>query len=566
MTRRSPPRQSPRCWMTRQPLPVPVGDDCNARSTAWHVPLLLPCACTESLMNHVSRRRFLKITGAGAGVAAAAGTLGSLPGLRAARGPVEKGIRTVPTFCDLCFWKCNAIATVQRRRPLEDRGQPRRPALARPALPARHRRRRRPLRPRPPARPAAARQRPRRGEVDRGHLGRGARPRRREDAEDQGRVRPGGGRALQPRHRRRRSSSTRSRPSASPNIAAPSFAQCRGPRDVGFELTFGEAIGSPERTDIANARCLVLIGSHLGENMHNTQVQEFAEAIGSGATIIVADPRFSIAASKAKHYLPIKPGTDLALLLAWMNVLVAEGLYDQEYVAAHGFGFEAFAAEIAAVHAGVGLPRDRHRAGRDPRDRARDGAAPPGDARAPGPPRDLVRRRRAAQPRDRAAERAARQLGTQGRLLPAGQHGRARPIPTRPTRSRRRGKVDNPDHRYPFASEAITTGIREATLTGKPYPVKGWFVYATNLIQALPNEAETIRAIQALDLLVVVDVVRQRDRGLGRRRAARGHLPRALRRAERRAVPRAVRGAAPAGRRRRPPTRSRTGGSPASSR
>jgi thiosulfate reductase/polysulfide reductase chain A len=70
-----------------------------------------------------------------------------------------------------------------------------------------------------------------------------------------------------------------------------------------------------------------------------------------------------------------------------------------------------------------------------------------------------------------------------------------------------RGTVDNPGARYPFASEAISTGIRDATLTGKPYPVKGWLTYATNLIHALPNEAETIRAIEALDLLVVVDVI-----------------------------------------------------------
>ena len=49
-------------------------------------------------------------------------------------------------------------------------------------------------------------------------------------------------------------------------------------------------------------------------------------------------------------------------------------------------------------------------------------------------------------------------------------------------------KVDNPNKKYPFAHEAITTGIREATITGNPYPIKGWFVYATNLIQALPNE------------------------------------------------------------------------------
>jgi len=93
----------------------------------------------------------------------------------------------------------------------------------------------------------------------------------------------------------------------SPNIAAPSFAQCRGPREVGFRLTFGDDVGSPERTDIENAQCLVLIGSHLGENMHNTQVQEFATAVGRGASIIVADPRFSVAASKAKFYLPVKP-------------------------------------------------------------------------------------------------------------------------------------------------------------------------------------------------------------------------------------------------------------------
>ena len=70
-----------------------------------------------------------------------------------------------------------------------------------------------------------------------------------------------------------------------------------------------------------------------------------------------------------------------------------------------------------------------------------------------------------------------------------------------------KGKVDNPGHKYPFADETLTTGIREATLTGDPYPVKGWLVYATNLLNALPNEQETIRAIENLDLLVVVDVV-----------------------------------------------------------
>jgi thiosulfate reductase/polysulfide reductase chain A len=69
------------------------------------------------------------------------------------------------------------------------------------------------------------------------------------------------------------------------------------------------------------------------------------------------------------------------------------------------------------------------------------------------------------------------------------------------------GKVDNPGHKYPFAHETITTGIREATITSHPYPIMGWWVYATNLLHALPNEAETIKAIENLDLMVVVDVI-----------------------------------------------------------
>jgi thiosulfate reductase/polysulfide reductase chain A len=415
------------------------------------------------------------------------------------------GIRTVLTFCDLCFWKCNAIATVRDGVLWKIEGNPEDP-LSRGRL------------------------------CPRGTGGTGAHF-------DSDRLRAPLLRAsvrgeetwtevtwdeaLSHVARRMRKIEAEHGPEAvalfshgiggtflrhtlkafgSPNSAAPSFAQCRGPRDVGFELTFGEAVGSPERTDIRNARCLVLIGSHLGENMHNTQVQEFADAVGSGATVIVADPRFSVAASKAKHYLPVKPGTDLALLLAWMNVLVGEGLYDRDYVAAHGFGFEAFAAEIRPYTPEWAYPET----GIEPatiRETAREMAR--------HRPATLVHPGRHATwygddaQRSRAIALLNALLGSWGRkggfYQPASMNVPAYPYPPYP--KPQKGPVDNPDRRFPFASEAITTGIREATLTGKPYPVKGWMVYATNLVQALPNEAETIKAIQALDLLVVVDVV-----------------------------------------------------------
>jgi thiosulfate reductase/polysulfide reductase chain A len=67
-----------------------------------------------------------------------------------------------------------------------------------------------------------------------------------------------------------------------------------------FQATFGETIESPERTDIRDTKCLVLIGSHIGENMHNGQVQEMSDANDKGAVIITVDPRYSTVAGKSK--------------------------------------------------------------------------------------------------------------------------------------------------------------------------------------------------------------------------------------------------------------------------
>ncbi len=511
----------------------------------------------------LSRRRFLKIAGAGAGVAAAGGSVGTWL-KKGAAATLERGVRQVPTYCDICFWKCGAIATVRDGVLWKIEGNPADPLEPRPALPARHRRRRRPLRLRPPAgaaRCAAAFAARRSGPRSRGTRRSASSPRRcRRSRREHGPEAVAlfshgiGGTFL--KHTLKAF--------GTPNIAAPSFAQCRGPRDVGFKLTFGEEVGSPERTDIRNARCLVLIGSHLGENMHNTQVQEFAEAVGAGATIIVVDPRFSIAASKAKYYLPIKPGTDLALLLAWMNVLVTEGLYDKDYVAAHGFGFEAFAAEIAPFTPEWAYPET----GIEPeviRETAREMARHrPATLVHPGPPRHLVRRRHAAQPRDRAAERAARELGAEGRLLrsPSAWTCPAYPYPPYPKSEQGQGRQpgqavplrDRDDHhRHPRGDDHRPAVPDQGLvrLRHEPDP------RAAQRAGDDPGDPDPRPARRGRRH-------RQRDRRLGRRRAARGDVSRALRRAERRVVPRAVRGPAPAGRASRPPTRSPTGGSRAS--
>jgi len=133
----------------------------------------------------------------------------------------------------------------------------------------------------------------------------------------------------------------------SPNAARPSTALCTSPREEAAILTVGRAIGNHEPVDWDEARCLVLIGTHIGEDARNTMMQDLARARARGARLVVVDPRHSTAAMKADLWLPIRPGTDTALLLAWMNVLVAEDLIDREFIERWTVGFGDLAAHVA---------------------------------------------------------------------------------------------------------------------------------------------------------------------------------------------------------------------------
>ncbi len=79
-----------------------------------------------------------------------------------------------------------------------------------------------------------------------------------------------------------------------------------------------------------------------------------ARAKAAGARIVGVDPRRSPSvAAWADAWLPIRPGTDTALLLAMGQVLIAEGLLDRGFLAAHTVGFDAFAAYLTGAADGV---------------------------------------------------------------------------------------------------------------------------------------------------------------------------------------------------------------------
>ena len=47
----------------------------------------------------------------------------------------------------------------------------------------------------------------------------------------------------------------------------------------------------------------------------------------------------------------------------------------------------------------------------------------------------------------------------------------------------------------------------DATLTGKPYPIKAWVVYGQNVLESIPQRQKTLKAIEQLEFMVVVDVL-----------------------------------------------------------
>lgn len=80
-----------------------------------------------------------------------------------------------------------------------------------------------------------------------------------------------------------------------------------------------------------------------GANIHGTNIHLWPfieEARRNGARLVVIDPYKTRTAHCADWYLPIHPGTDVALALAMMHVIINENLYDREYVSKYTLGFE----------------------------------------------------------------------------------------------------------------------------------------------------------------------------------------------------------------------------------
>ena len=129
----------------------------------------------------------------------------------------------------------------------------------------------------------------------------------------------------------------------SPNVYTHAAA-CNLSKESGIQ----EATGAQNfSVDFPNTKMVVFIGRSYGDGIRPSSVKSLAGAAEGGARVVIVDPRLNNSIAFADEWVPINPGTDLALILAMSNVLINRGLYDAEYVAANSVGFDEWASAIA---------------------------------------------------------------------------------------------------------------------------------------------------------------------------------------------------------------------------
>ena len=119
---------------------------------------------------------------------------------------------------------------------------------------------------------------------------------------------------------------------------------CAEAGGVAWNLVYGKKLGTPTE-DFKLAKLIVAWGANIhGNNIHLWPMVE--QARRNGARLIVIDPYKTRTAALADWHIAIRPGTDVALALGLMHVILREGLEDRGYIAEMTHGFDRLAEQV----------------------------------------------------------------------------------------------------------------------------------------------------------------------------------------------------------------------------
>ena len=121
---------------------------------------------------------------------------------------------------------------------------------------------------------------------------------------------------------------------------------CGSGSSTGYLMTMGPTGGMDPESFAVSKYIIIWACNTMSTNLHHWPF--VAEAQKNGAKVVVIDPQRIQAAKKADWHLQPRPGTDGAMILAMMNVIISENLHDQDYIDNYTGGFEAMKKRIMA--------------------------------------------------------------------------------------------------------------------------------------------------------------------------------------------------------------------------
>jgi anaerobic selenocysteine-containing dehydrogenase len=275
---------------------------------------------------------------------------------------------------------------------------------------------------------------------------------------------------------------------------------CFWSRAVGHTIAFG-INDSMANTDFEYSECIFVIGHNPSESGRQSERRIMA-AKARGAKLIVVDPRKIPLAKEADIYTTIRPGTDCALILSMLNVIISEKLYDKEFVAKWTHGFDEFAEHVKAY-----LPEKVAKVTWVPAETIRAMA------------RMYAQNHPAAMSSGVAIDHCT--CGAQSNWALAimvaicgNYETDGGNFPVVRLIDQRNADQYEPEasigYQYPVFSkvcgESTIVPLADAVLNGKPYPVKALLVQSANPALTFPNSNKSQLTFRSLDLLVVMDL------------------------------------------------------------
>ncbi len=275
-------------------------------------------------------------------------------------------------------------------------------------------------------------------------------------------------------------------------------------------LTYG--IEEPGR-NYKDVKYILLVGRNLLEAISTSETAALVDAHARGARVVYLDPRFTKTAAFADEWHPIKPGTDLAFLLAMIHVIIVEELGDCDFVKQYVIGCEELPEAMKEytpqwAEKITGVPAETiNRIAHEFAAAGKDALIHPGWRTS-----NFVNSFQTERAIAALNAIMGNVLTPGGCLVAESPEASGVPLgkPPQPAYPRISAlRLDGIPYKYPLVpfKLGVFQELRDAILSGKPYQAHGLLVSRQNPVLSLPDRKKTLQALGKLDFIATIDVI-----------------------------------------------------------